>query len=160
MKKFICYLLIFCTCFSCLTVSATGEDAETPAEEIVPDASVTEGCHTIEAQRGILGERQLITNCTAAFLYEYTSDTLMYSWNGDMRIVPASFVKILTALIAIEKGNLQDQVTVHTASFSSLPHDAAMIRLPLPLQDGARLRDCTASPYLFVPCRSCLSAKR
>lgn len=136
MKKFICYLLIFCTCFSCLTVSATGEDAETPAEEIVPDASVTEGCHTIEAQRGILGERQLITNCTAAFLYEYTSDTLMYSWNGDMRIVPASFVKILTALIAIEKGNLQDQVTVHTASFSSLPHDAAMIRLPLPLQDG------------------------
>ena len=135
MKKFICLLVILSFLTYCFPAFAI-EDETAPVTDVeIQDASVTEGCHTIEAQRGILGERQLVTNCTAAFLFEYSSDTLMYSWNGDMQIVPASLVKIMTALIAIEQGDLADQVTVHTASFSSLPHDAAMIRGPM-LKDG------------------------
>lgn len=135
MKKIVCLLIILGVLTGALPVFATTGEAAADSQTEVTDASVTEGCHTIDAQRGFLGERQLITNCTAAFLYEYSSDTLMYSWNGDMRIVPASLVKIMTALIAIDKGNLDDQITVNTASFSSLPHDAAMIR-DIPLKDG------------------------
>ena len=135
MKKIVSLLILLCIILGCLPVSATTEETNSNSEDVVPDASVTEGCHSIEAQRGILGERQLITNCTAAFLYESSTETLMYSWNGDMRIIPASLVKVMTALIAIDQGNLDDQVTVNTNSFSSLPHDAAMIRGPM-LADG------------------------
>ena len=49
----------------------------------------------------------------------------MYSWNGDMRINPSSLVKIVTAYIAIRDGNLEDEITINSNSFSSLPHDAA-----------------------------------
>lgn len=121
MKKILALLLIICMLFSATTAFATTE----PTEE-APDASVTDGCHTLDAKKGILGERQLISNCSAAFMYEYTTDTLMYSWNGDMRINPSSLVKIVTAYIAINEGKLEDEVTISTASFSSLPRDAAM----------------------------------
>lgn len=134
MKKIISLLILLSILFGCLPVFATTEETVFNLENEPADASVTEGCHTIEAQRGILGERQLITNCTAAFLYEYSTDTLMYSWNGDMRIIPASLVKIMTAMIAIDQGDLQDKVTVNTSSFASLPHDAQMIKPEL--KDG------------------------
>lgn len=123
MKKFLSILMILSFLLTGFSVYATSEEAQS-AEK--PDASVTDGCHSLDAQMGILGERQLITNCTAAFLYEYTTDTLLYSWNGDMRINPSSLVKIVTAYIAIKEGSLEDKVTVHSDSFSSLPHDAAM----------------------------------
>lgn len=128
MKKIIAILLAVCMLFASSSVYAVSEEptTETNEEQGQPDASVTDGCHTLDAQKGILGERQLIRNSTAAFLYEYTSDTLMYSWNGDMQISPASLVKIMTALIAVQKGNLSDTVTVNAESFSSLPHDAAL----------------------------------
>lgn len=135
MKKIISLLIILSMLFAGLPASAVSEETVTPDQTEALDASVSEGCHSIEAKRGFLGERQLVTNCTAAFLFEYSTDTLMYSWNGDMRIVPASLVKIMTALIAIEKGNLEDQLTVDTNSFVSLPHDAAIIR-EIPLVDG------------------------
>lgn len=135
MKKTLCFFMIFSLLVGALPVLATTEETIAEMQDEVIDASVTEGCHTIDAQRGFLGERQLVTNCTAAFLYEYTSDTLMYSWNGDMRIIPASLVKILTAMIAIDQCDLQDKVTVNTSSFSTLPYDAAMIRGPM-LADG------------------------
>ena len=101
MKKIISFALILIFLFSAIPVYANTDptvvDETTPVE---PDASVTEGCHTLDAKKGILGERQLITNCSAAFLYEYTTDTLMYSWNGDMRINPSSLVKIRPVMLA------------------------------------------------------------
>lgn len=127
MKKILALFLVFCMMISTLSVYAAEEVTEEPKEG--PDASVTEGCHSLDAKKGILGERQLISNCSAAFLYEYTTDSLMYSWNGDMRINPSSLVKILTALIAIEEGNIEDKVTINLSSFDSLPHDAAKINL-------------------------------
>ena len=135
MKKFTCLFIVLMLLFSYIPALATTEETVADSDAEIPDASVTDGCNTIEAQRGILGERQLVTNCTAAFLYEYNTDTLMYSFNGDMRIVPASLVKIMTAMIAIDQGNLEDEVIVSTGSFSSLPHDAAMIR-DVPMVDG------------------------
>ncbi len=124
MKKLLTMILALCLLITGTSAYAT-EDQLQATEEQQLDSSVTEGCHTIDAQKGILGERQLITNCTAAFLYEYSTDTLLYSWNGDMRINPSSLVKIVTAYIAIRDGSLEDEVTVHADSFSSLPHDAA-----------------------------------
>ena len=47
----------------------------------------------------------------AAYLMDMDTGTVLYSKNEDVQEHPASITKILTALIAAEKGNLKDTVT-------------------------------------------------
>lgn len=81
-------------------------------------------CHTLDAGSTLLGPQKLIENAKSAILYEATSETLMYAMNADERMYPASLVKIMTALIAVQKGSLTDPVTVTASAISSLPIDA------------------------------------
>lgn len=48
----------------------------------------------------------------AALLLEAESGKVLYAKNDSMRLFPASTTKILTALLAIEHGNLDDRITV------------------------------------------------
>lgn len=109
-------ILIFCVC-----PASAAEEAQ--------DASIVSGCSTLDGNVTYLGSQQLIENCTAAILYETTTDTLMYSFNADAQLPPASLVKILTALIAIEKGDLTDPVTVRADVLATLPDDAMVVEL-------------------------------
>ena len=67
------------------------------------DLSISAGCNTLDGQVPFLGNQQLISNAKSAILYETNSDTLMYAHNADEQVEPSSLLKILTALIAIEK---------------------------------------------------------
>ncbi len=51
-------------------------------------------------------------NCEAGLLMSLTDKNVMYSKNAFERLYPASTTKIMTALIAIKYGNLDDIVTV------------------------------------------------
>ena len=93
------------------------------------DMSVTQGCHSIDAQIPMLEPVPEITNLYAAFLYDYTNDTLIYSVNPDQKYDPASLVKIMTALIICEKGNLDDQITVDAALLETLPENSFGVEL-------------------------------
>ena len=93
------------------------------------DKSLTNGCHTVDSQMPFLGSEQLITNATAVVLLENNSQTLMYAWNADAQLYPASFVKILTALIAIERGNMDDIITVRQDVLDTVPSDAVSAEL-------------------------------
>nr|WP_122013456.1 D-alanyl-D-alanine carboxypeptidase family protein [Maliibacterium massiliense] len=53
-----------------------------------------------------------IITAEGALLYDLKTGTVLFSKNPDARFYPASTTKILTALLAIEKGNLADQVTL------------------------------------------------
>ena len=88
------------------------------------DMSVTQGCHSIDAQIPMLEPSAEISNLYAAFLYDYTNDTLIYSVNPDQKYDPASLVKIMTALIICENGNLDDQITVDGALLETLPENS------------------------------------
>ena len=126
MKKAGCFclaLLIFCICVM---------PAYAAPEDTGADLSVSSGCNTYDASVPFLGSAPLITNAEAVFLYEINTQTLMYSWNADVSMHPASLVKILTALIAIEKGSLSDQVTATDSALSTVPYDAVSAEL----QDG------------------------
>jgi len=101
----------------------------TPVEVFAADASVSDGCNTLDAQWPVLGREKLVDNTAAAVLYETSTDTLMYADNADAKMSPASLVKILTALIAIEKGNLNDVATVRAEVLSSLSPNAAVVDL-------------------------------
>ena len=52
------------------------------------------------------------TSASAAILMDVDSGRVLYEHNADQRMRIASTTKILTALVAIEQGNLRDLVTV------------------------------------------------
>lgn len=121
--KVICILL--CVFMLTGTVFAT-ETVEIPEAE---DISVTKGYHSVDASYALLGNGQLVENVKSAFLYEANSDTLMYMWNPDVRTDPASFAKIMTALIAIEQGTLTDAVTVKQSVLDTINAGAKSSKL-------------------------------
>ncbi|CAM3779334.1 D-alanyl-D-alanine carboxypeptidase family protein [Cohnella lubricantis] len=57
-------------------------------------------------------ERGPGTHALAAALIDVTSGRLLYSSNGDKQMRIASLTKIMTAIVAIENGRLDDMVTV------------------------------------------------
>ena len=120
MKKFSIFCLIAVLLFCSVPVAA---------EDTVPDASVLQGCNTVDGQVPFLGTGVLVSNTVSAVLYETNTDSLMYAHNADQQVSPASLVKILTALIAVEKGKMDDVVTVHEEVLATLAPDAAVVEL-------------------------------
>lgn len=119
MKKISIICLVVFLLMSCFSVSALETE----------DLSVTSGCHSLDGQVPFLGTTQLVSNAESALLYEINTDTLLYAYNADAQVQPSSLLKILTALIAIEKGSLTDVVTVRENVLDTLPHDAAVAGL-------------------------------
>lgn len=115
--------LIFTLVFSMLCVPVAANDVTTE------DLSVTYGCHSIDAKVPMLGTQTELDNVYAAFLYDYTNDTLIYAKNPDERNYPASLVKIMTGLILAEKGNMTDQVTVQEDVLATLPENVLGVNL-------------------------------
>lgn len=97
---------------------------ETP--ENTPNAI---SCKTLDAQIPFVGTQQMVSNTASAILYETNTDTLMYAYNADAQISPASLVKVLTALIVIERCNMEDVVTVQEEALATLAIDALVVDL-------------------------------
>lgn len=53
-----------------------------------------------------------MTEATSAALFDVNSSNIIYSKNMHERLAPASLTKILTAVVALEYGNLDDIITV------------------------------------------------
>ncbi|WP_051353188.1 D-alanyl-D-alanine carboxypeptidase family protein [Thalassobacillus devorans] len=68
---------------------------------------------TFSIQEGMAAEdKQPVTNSEAVILMDGKSGQVLYEKNSDKRMYPASITKILTGIIAIEQGELEDKVTV------------------------------------------------
>lgn len=119
MKKLrgICLILSLLTVFQLAAFPVSAED-------LVVDTAITAGCHTIDSAVPVLGTGQLVENVESVLLYETGTDTLLYSWNADAQIYPASLVKIMTALIVIRNANMTDVVTVSAQVLSTIPDGA------------------------------------
>ena len=103
------------------TTAPTTESS--PYENGMGDSSVASGSHSINAQMPVWGKDKLLETAGAAMLYEINSDTLVYSWNADQQIHPASLVKIMTCLLALENCELTEMVTVTSTAMATLPKD-------------------------------------
>ena len=116
MKKFRALCLFFAAILllSCLPVG-------TNALPEAVDQSVLGGCHSVDAALQLHDGGKLTDTAKAAIVYERTSDTMIYAHNPDQRIYPSSMVKMVTALIAIEKGDLAKKVVVTKRALSELP---------------------------------------
>ncbi len=111
--------------------SATATETTTQPEETIDpaeipeveygSASVTNGCRTIYGQNPMGGSERLLETSQAAFVYEMNTQTVIYAYNPDAKLYPGSLAKILTALVALENGSMDDPVTFSTQWNASLP---------------------------------------
>ena len=98
-------------------------------QETAGDASIDNGCHSINAQMPLWGNNKMLEAAGAAMLYEINSETMMYAWNPDATMHPASLVKIMTALVALENGDLNSFATVSVNALAALPPDSDTLKL-------------------------------
>ncbi|MBO5317278.1 MAG: D-alanyl-D-alanine carboxypeptidase [Oscillospiraceae bacterium] len=110
-------ILMIVVVFAVLTSYVFATETEEPLQE---SASVS-GCYSMDATQHLIGPELRIDNAKAAFLYETSSQTLMYALNPDVQLPPSSLVKIMTALLVTESGNLTDVITVQQSTLDSIP---------------------------------------
>lgn len=93
------------------------------------DPTVIYGSHSPDGQHPVHGSDRVLESAKSAILYEVTSDTLVYTWNPDARLYPSSLTKIMTALVAIENGDLEETVTVSWQVLEQVPSNAMIAAL-------------------------------
>lgn len=87
--------------------AAEGQEIEIivePSEESAPSQEAADSLEELEERLELAAE--------AAILIEQNTGKVLFEKNADKRLYPASTTKILTALLAIEYGNMKDTVTV------------------------------------------------
>ena len=70
--------------------------------ELSGDASIQNGSHSINGQVPVAGTLEYAAKCKAALLYELDTETLLYAYNPDDKLYPASLTKVMTCLLALE----------------------------------------------------------
>ena len=102
-------------------------------------ASAGESCYGLDANRGLDPSGKILETAQTALLYELNTDTLVYSYQADKQINPTGLVKLLTVLVALERGNLDDMVTVYQKTLNTVAIGAVSAGLKageeLPLRD-------------------------
>ena len=73
------------------------------------------------------GEPSVLAHAYAVM--DANSGSIIYSQDENKKIYPASTVKMMTALVAVEKGNLSDKITVKESVLSNVSKDATTIGL-------------------------------
>lgn len=97
-KKFI--YLIF-------AISILGAEVFAFYDEVVENID-----YELETIETVANSENIILNSKNAILYDNTYDQILYEKNAYDRVANASTTKVLTAIVAYEKGNLKDIVTV------------------------------------------------
>lgn len=70
-----------------------------------------------------------VINAKAAILYEVKSGEVLFELNADTQLYPASTTKLMTALVALENGNLTDMVSVSSTAVDGLPERGSSVFL-------------------------------
>ncbi|MCI8619716.1 MAG: D-alanyl-D-alanine carboxypeptidase [Oscillospiraceae bacterium] len=101
------------------TVTDSTIDAPTDPQPTVPGnlASTSNGSDSLQALAPV---DAVSLDCAAAMLLELNTGTLVYGKNIDERREPASITKVMTCLLALERGNLSDQITVSESALADL----------------------------------------
>ena len=131
MKRFSAALLALglgtATLFTQLPVRAAEKTADTAADTAVQTADPS-----IVTTNGIQGWPQASDiSSTAAIVMETSTNTGLYSKNADQALYPASAVKVMTCLMALENSSLDDQVTMTATGVSGVTDGGANISAQL-----------------------------
>lgn len=137
--KHISLLLCLCLLLQCLPLNAAATETTLPAQlpmmptETVPAETeplafgtvcVQNGCRTIEGKVPLAGSDRKLETAQSVFLYETTTDTVVYSYNPDVKVHPGTLAKIVLAMIVLENCEMEDMVTVTEGIQSYVPAGA------------------------------------
>lgn len=103
--------------------------------------TVSSGCRTIDAQVPLGGSGYILKSAQSAFVYETNTDTVVYAYNPDLTVSPGVLAKLVTAIVAIENGDLDEEMTVNSLSYKTLPSSAVKINAKLKEGEKMPLRD-------------------
>ena len=130
--------LIGCMAFAFLYLSGCSGEPKAPVTEFEKAHYNTELYEsTLYAEELCVAETDVAlegyegdTALHASSLFDLENKNVLYSWQSHERLYPASTTKIMTALLALENGNLEDTVTISkTAAAASFPSDAQVCGL-------------------------------
>ena len=110
----------------------TGELAAIPLETEPPafgTVSIQKGCRTINGLVPLAGSDPRLATAQSAFLYEATTDTVVYAYNPDTKVHPGTLAKILLSMIVLENCELDEKVTVTEGIQSYIPAGSGNIKL-------------------------------
>ena len=132
-NRILCWILCLAVLFAAVPVSATEAPSTTESEPAYEsstgDSSVASGCYSLNGSSPLWGTNKILETAGAAMLYEINSKTLMYAWNPDLQIYPAALVKIMTCLLALENGDLSDQIVVSSTAMATLPKGVYLLEI-------------------------------
>lgn len=131
-------LLLQCFTFAAFATPAEPEPTQAPTAEptqpptempteldifSIPfgSADVDYGCHSLDAATALGGDEKLLNSAKGVFVYETRSDTVLYNYNPDERLMPGGLVQILNAMLVLENADLDEVVTVSTYYINQLP---------------------------------------
>lgn len=118
-KRLLSLFLILTTLISLLTVSSIGIGENGDGEDEVDAEAML--IYSEETGFPIIN-RQTIASVTAV-LFSPDSGMVLYSQEIDKVIHPLSLAKILTCLVALENGNLDDEITINKHVYFDIPSD-------------------------------------
>jgi len=129
-------LLCLCILMQWMLLPATAEAVEILPEETtaalnpIPQETeppafgtvcIQRGCRTINGMIPLAGSDPRLATAQSVFLYESTTDTVIYAYNPDTPVHPGSLAKILLAMIVLEHCEMDDMVTVTEGIQSYIP---------------------------------------
>ena len=147
MKKFKCLSFVLCLCLlvQCILLpvhaaettqpqipqeTAAAVATELPVEELAfGTVCVERGCRTIEGKVPVGGADRRLETAQSVFLYEVTSDTVVYSYNADSQVHPGTLAKLVLVLLVLENCERDEIVEVTEGIQSYIPMGSHNIKL-------------------------------
>lgn len=145
MKKLSCMLLCLLILAQMILIPAAAAETSNSAQtqngndsSVVVDSearleygltTILNGCRTLDAQVPLGGDARMLDTAMSAFVYERNTGTLIYAYNPDMKMQPGTLAKMVAAIVAIENGNLDDEVTISSRNYRYIPAGAKNAKL-------------------------------
>jgi serine-type D-Ala-D-Ala carboxypeptidase (penicillin-binding protein 5/6) len=144
------FLIFTCMCawdfLLCPPVSAT--------DMLVDRSAVSDIAHSVKVKN--TGKRRYLRRNIkpeAIFLKDLTTGEVIFEQHSQRIMAPASLTKIMSAIIVLEEGNLDDRVTVSTQAARAAP-----FKLHLKAGDVFSLRDLLQAMLIGSANDACLAA--
>ncbi len=138
--SFLLSLILLLQCFFVPAAAAETTASEATAAQTVPmeipveelafgTVCVKKGCRTIEGMEPLGGKSARLETAQSVFLYEMGSDTVVYSYNADMKVHPGSLAKMVLILLVLENCDREEVVTASEGIQSYIPLGSHNIKL-------------------------------
>ena len=121
---FLAVLLLFSLSALPSFAAESSTETEQSTQTVAPDALLPDSELLPEPIVSSLGGEYTV-NAKAALLLELNSNTVLFSYCADDRLYPASLTKIMTCMLALDYGKLDDTVTVSETAMEGLHEDGS-----------------------------------